>query len=158
MVFPWEAAEDYRGGGGGPSQGPSVHAELFWQPWHSVAAPPCSHCSALPLSFTKPSTSGPEPPLQPLTKPIGICLRRQHPNTFAICFKTGARMTLCQAPNSRLGDHNSCRLMQLPPCTPGNLGSRQCEASCLLNMCCAQVQHQHDYLPSIYVICCSPAQ
>lgn len=53
---------------GNQAQGPSVHAQLVLQPWllpqalHSIAAPPCSHSSALPLSFSKPSTSGPEPP------------------------------------------------------------------------------------------------
>lgn len=84
------------------------------RPWHSIAAPPCSHSSALPLSFTKPSTSGPEPPLQPPTQTTGICLSRQDPNTFAICFKTDARLSLCQAPKSRLEDHKPFRLMKLP--------------------------------------------
>lgn len=56
---------------GAQAQGPSVRAELVQLPWHSTAAPPGSHSSALPLSFTKPSTSGPEPPLQSPHSPLG---------------------------------------------------------------------------------------
>lgn len=119
VVSAWEAAEGNRGGSGGPNPGP-----LCTQRARPAALAPAAGSGILllllhaPTALPFPSLS-PNPPHLGLSHPYshphtGICLSRQDPNTFAICFETGASLSLCQAPRSRLEDQKPYRLMQLP--------------------------------------------
>lgn len=129
----------------------------------STAAPLCSCSSVLPISSPKSSTSGPElNPSSHLYNP----LLRQNPNTLPICFKPGARLTLDQAPRSRLEDHNPSRLKELPlypiytrkSWLQNNTSLAILTFKYVLSVRYPYVHHQHDCLLSIYAISCSPSK